>query len=178
MRVKILSTLFFLCFGISQSQDLAYDRNVDWNLPDAVAKAFRAEGLLKKFRLSDTVNPFYLRGDFDGDGKPDYAILLESRESKHREIAVVLSRAPKVAIVGAGGFRVRVEAGKDSYFFDDFDWMDAWQVEAKQHLDKSEFNPKVPAQMQGEGILAEKTEAAGGIIYWDGKQFRWYQTSD
>jgi hypothetical protein len=27
-------------------------------------------------------------------------------------------------------------------------------------------------------ILAEKQESASGLIFWDGKQYRWYQQGD
>jgi hypothetical protein len=32
--------------------------------------------------------------------------------------------------------------------------------------------------MFGEAIMAEKSESASGLIYWDGKRWRWYQLGD
>jgi hypothetical protein len=174
----VLSFAALIADAHSQGPDLSYDRKVDWNLPDRVHDAFQHAGLFKTYQLADAVNPFYLRGDFDGDSRPDYAVLIENRKLKHRAVAILLSSIHDIQILGLGGKRLRVGFGADSYLLDDFDWMDAWQIVPKQPLSKNELNEKVPAQMRGEGLLVEKTESAGAVIFWDGKQFRWYQTDD
>jgi hypothetical protein len=62
------------------------------------------------------VNPFYLRGDFDGDGKIDLAVLVDQRSTGKSGIAIIHGVRSKVTILGAG---VGIGSGGD-----DFEWMD------------------------------------------------------
>ena len=168
--MQILST-FLIAISIFSEGQLQYDRGIDLNLPQGVLKRFESEGFLKRYDLSDKVNPFYLRGDFDGDGIPDYAILVISRSTKQIGIAIVRSGAKKIEVLGAGGINLQDGSVKD------FAWMDVWAVERKQKLEPNDWNKPI-RPMVGEGIDVEKSESASALIYWDGKQYRWFQTSD
>ena len=46
--------------------------------------------MFEKYKLSDHLNLFYLRCDFDGDGKPDYSILMIDKMSKKTALAISL----------------------------------------------------------------------------------------
>ena len=171
--------LLFLVLSVSMFGQLKYDRGIDWNLPDSVEKRFEAARLLESYDLSDRVNPFYLRGDFDGDGKPDYAVLVTNKRSKKSAVAIALSTKSGVDVIGGEGMKLRVGTEKDGYDLEDFDWMDAWQVHKRVPLSRNEFNDHATIpKMSGEGIMVERTEAASALIYWDGKSFRWYQLTD
>jgi hypothetical protein len=173
-KFVLVVMLITSCFG-----QLKYDRAVDWNLPDLVHKRLEGSHLLEKYDLSDRLNPFYLRGDFDGDSKPDYAVLVVNRQSKKSAIAVYLSSRDQIEVLGDGGVLIRVGTKKEGYGLADFDWMDAWQVEARERLTPNELNEAAAIpQMKGEGFMVEKTEAASALIYWDGAKFRWYQLAD
>ena len=37
---------------------------------------------LSGYKIDPRVNPFYLRGDFDGDGKPDFAVTITSETGR------------------------------------------------------------------------------------------------
>src|SRR4030095_7848265 len=45
------------------------------DIPEAINKALTNGLLAKEYELSFHMNPFYLRGDFNGDGKPDIPVL-------------------------------------------------------------------------------------------------------
>ena len=45
-------------------------------IPDAIEKAIASGRLAKEYDVSFRVNPFYLDGDFNGDGKIDVAVLV------------------------------------------------------------------------------------------------------
>ena len=170
--------LLLVLTSISAGQ-LKYDRGVDWNLPDAVQKRMEDGHMFEQYTLSDHVNPFYLRGDFDGDGKPDYAVLIVNKSSRKTALAISLSTLNAIQLLGANGKKLRVGSQADSYDLSDFDWMDAWQVYDHTELTPNELNDKSTlGRMAGEGLLVEKTEAASSLIYWDGTKFRWYQLSD
>lgn len=150
------------------------------NVPEPVIRAFEKSKTFANYDLSDKINPFYLRGDFDGDGIPDYAVLVRNKKTGHIGIAVVRSKAAKVEVLGAGGIGIRNGSGSDSYVMDDYDWMDAWQVARKQRLepDDREGGDLHLRQMIGEALMVEKTESASGFIYFDGQHYRWYQLGD
>ena len=90
MRTMLLTSLLLLT-TISATAQFKYDKPADWNLPDTARVRLEKAGTLAHYDLADNLNPFYLRGDFDGDGKPDYAILVISKDTKKRGIAVIKS---------------------------------------------------------------------------------------
>jgi hypothetical protein len=120
------------------------------------------------------VNPFYLRGDFDGDRRVDYVVLIEVRTSGKVGLAIFLNRQQKwrVQILAAG----RPFLYED-YSNDDFAWLDAWHVHAKGKVRQGVTERKPPVLL-GDAILVAASEQASGLIYWDGKKFCWYQQAD
>jgi hypothetical protein len=60
---------------------------------------------------------------------------------------------------------------------DDWTFFDAWQVYGRRAALRGASEGK-PPKLIGEAILIEKTESASGLLYWDGRQFRWYQQGD
>lgn len=136
--------------------------------PDAISE------IRKDYGLVAHVNPFYLRGDFDGDRRMDYVLLIEERVSGKVGLAVFLNRQPKwqVHILAAGRAFLYEE-----YSNDDFDWLDAWQVKGKGRVGQGVTDRKPPVLL-GDAMLLVKSESASGLIYWDGKKFCWYQQGD
>lgn len=114
------------------------------------------------------LNPFYLQGDFDGDGKRDTAVLVKHRASGKRGAAIV-SRTGKVRVLGAGK-----DIGDGT---DNLDWMDAWYVFARGPVSQGATD-EAPPKLKGDAIAAIKTESASGLIWWSGSRFRWYQQGD
>jgi hypothetical protein len=60
---------------------------------------------------------------------------------------------------------------------DDWSFFDAWQVYDKRVIRQGADKNK-PPKLIGEAILIEHSESASGLLYWDGKRFRWYQQGD
>ena len=173
--------LFLLLTVIATPQTrVAQDEHPNWNLPPEVSNRLQEENFASRYEISTKLNPFYLRGDFDGDSTPDYAVLVVNRATRVAGIAMIRSRTKHVEVLGAGGINLSVAATEDgspAYKLDGFDWMDAWHVERKQHIKFTGIDKPVTG-MAAEGLLVEKSESAAGLIYWDGKQYRWLQMSD
>ena len=112
------------------------------------------------------MNPFYLRGDFNGDGKIDVAVLVKQRSTGKSGIAIVHSGTSKVTILGAG---TAIGNGGD-----DFDWMDSWEIYSKDRVASKTSVPK----LHGDALLVSKSEAASALIYWNGKRYVWLQQGD
>src|SRR2546425_7690493 len=71
------------------------------NVPPWVLKALGAE-FQNQYEWYDRVNPFYQRGDFDGDGQADMAFLIRHKVTRKVGIVFVHHATGAVHIVGAG----------------------------------------------------------------------------
>jgi len=166
MRTLLYIFLFTPFVALSQSD---YDQLVqEMNVPNAIVKAFHESSIDTLLAFSFHLNPFYLRGDFDADGKVDYAIMIKHRNTDKRGIAICLSSNKNVFIIGAG---------KHFGNGDDFIWVDIWMVAEKLSGYKTNWEDK-SLNMIGEGIMVEKSMSSSGMIYWNGKEFNWYQLTD
>jgi glycogen debranching enzyme len=74
-----------------------------------------------------------------------------------------------VAILGAG---IGIGNGGDY-----FEWMDSWQVYSKTR-DAHAGGEIDIADLRGDALLVEKSEAASALIYWNGKRYVWPQQGD
>jgi len=115
------------------------------------------------------LNPFYQRGDFDGDGRADYAVLVRHARTGKRGIAFVHRGGVAVYVVGAGN-----PIGRGG---DDFSWMDAWRVFERRPVPRGATGGAAPT-LRGDGLMVEKTESASAVLWWDGRGYRWYQQGD
>jgi hypothetical protein len=170
--------ILFAVFGLFSAGQLDYSRKIDWNLPDEVRHRLDKSKLFDYYKLSDEVNPFYLRGDLDGDGKPDYAILVTAKGSDKRFVLISRSGTKNLEILAGRDTSTVFDPEHLVSFKENFNWMDAWQITERQELDTNELNERTPSPMKGEGVIAERTEAATVLIYWTGKRYHWYQVAD
>ena len=147
-----------------------------YNVPAEVQKYVDMDHLTitDKYTLSGDLNPFYLRGDFDGDGHMDYALLITTTDTRKRGIAIWMSSRPKARwqILGAGHL-FQYGAGKS----DNLDF-DAWHVYGKQPVMQGSGEIAPPPRLRAEAILVEIKDSASGLIYWTGSSFAWYQQGD
>ncbi len=132
------------------------------NLPRWALEVLGAQ-FQAQYQWYDRVNPFFQRGDFDGDGQSDIAILVRHKATGKVGIAFVHRATRAVHVVGAG-----TPLGNGG---DDFTWLGVWHVEDAGAL------KEVPG-FRGEVLYVEKPESAGGLIYWDGARYQWVQRGD
>jgi hypothetical protein len=142
------------------------------NIPEELLQSVSFGPFAQSYVLDGAMNPFYLRGDFDGDGQPDYAFWIKSKKQGEVGIAVWLSSRHGFRILGAGTpFKVSDSAVSN------LDFLNTWQVYAKRPVERGvESGP--PPHLRGDAILVGKSESASGLIYWNGKSFVWYQQGD
>ncbi len=138
------------------------------DIPELINRAVTNGLLAKEYELSFRVNPFYLRGDFIGDGKADIAVLVKQRSTGKLGIAIINGATDTVTVVGAGN---AIGNGGD-----DFEWMDMWQVYSKGRA-AEEAKGSVP-HLRGDALFVGKSEAASALIYWNGKRCVWFQQGD
>jgi hypothetical protein len=139
------------------------------NLPAWVMRVVQSAQLSKRYDVSSHLNPFFQSVDFNGDGKLDIAVLVRNKITRQTGIVIFLYGGAKLIVLGAGdSFR---NGGTD------FNWMDNWSVYPKQEIHKSHWENKPPFP-KGDALWVAKSESASAFIFWDGKQFVWYQQSD
>jgi hypothetical protein len=142
------------------------------NVPDQVRESIGLGPFSEKYDLDGSVNPFYLRGDFDGDGKTDYAFRIKSKADRSVGIAIWLSSLHRFVILGAGQpFKLSGSAATN------LDFLNTWKVFGRQPAERG-VGSGSPPHLLGEAILAGEREGASGLIYWNGKSFAWYQQGD
>ena len=138
-------------------------------IPEAVITVFKTAGLDRHYELSSHLKPSYLKGDFDGDRKPDIAVLVKEKGAGRIGIAVFHSSTSNVLFIGAG---TKLGNGGDN-----FDWMDVWSVTAKAGAAK-QVGKAAAALLKGDALHVEKSESASALIYWNGKRYMWRQLGD
>jgi hypothetical protein len=135
-------------------------------IPKWVRDEFFAKNFDQRYSLIFLRNPAYLKGDFNGDGRKDFAIQVEEKSSRKSGIAIFHAKAPQVisttvTILGAGK---SIGAGEDN-----FQSLDMWRLIAKHNPSDIKNMP----ELKGDAILINKRDAGGGLIYWDGKKYTW-----
>ncbi len=141
--------------------NLAYDLNGFYNQTE----------IKSRYRINKELNPFYLRGDFDGDKKMDYALAVIEAQTGKKGILIYHPKGKRYFRLGAG------KRIPDGYNLDDLNWMDAWKIYDKKEVELGVSETK-KLKVKGEAIMVYKLESSSGLIYWDGKGYRWYQQGD
>jgi len=152
----IIATLALLTTGSASAAEPTWQELQ--NLPSWAQSIVSAKGFASAYALSTRINPYFLQGDFNGDGRLDLAVLIENRKTAEQGIALVHAGAANAIVVGAG--RAIGNGGAD------FSWLDAWSISAR-----------TPGA-RGDALLVQKLESAGGLLYWDGSSYRWRQQGD
>jgi len=135
-------------------------------IAEVIDRAIAKQPLAKKYEISHQINPFYLRGDLNGDGKIDVAVLVRQRATGKIGIAIINGATDEVTVLGAG---TAIGNGCD-----DFEWMDAWRMYSKDQM----ASEKSVLKVRGDALLVSKSEAASALIYWNGKRYLWLQQGD
>ena len=112
------------------------------------------------------MKPCEIKGDFDGDGKQDRAVLVENGSQKGIQFKFATG---STALIGAGE-----NIGSSGA---DMEWMDHWHL-YKGKIEQGATKTNPPPNTKGDSILVEKSASASGVVYWDGSKLKWYQQGD
>jgi len=117
-------------------------------------------------QLCTRLNPSMWRGDFNGDGRVDLALLVAYAGSKKEGIAFLL-QGGKPLVVGAG-----IDFGNGG---DDFSWMDICYVEDRG---TKHGNDKGQSVSQSDALVVAKESSASALIYLRKGKLQWRQEGD
>ncbi|MCE5306305.1 MAG: hypothetical protein LLG20_01560 [Acidobacteriales bacterium] len=112
------------------------------------------------YQITKRLNPFYVQGDFDGNGAADYAVSITELKSHKEGFVVCFSASPLKSEVLAAGRALPVEEGA---LVDDFAMIDIWGTATRCGSRKRDC------------LYLEKSEAGGGFLIWNGDRFVWNQ---
>ncbi len=72
------------------------------NLPDKLQELFRQDSIKSFYKINKEINPFYLRGDFNADGKIDYALAIIEIKSGKKGILIITQVQKKYSLLVQG----------------------------------------------------------------------------
>ena len=159
----VLAALF-LCFG---SYSTAHGIVPQAPLPSWAEQMWLTLSRSSNLQLSTRLNPCTWRGDFNGDGRADLALLVTHTESKKEGIAFLL-QGRKPLVVGAG-----TDFGNGG---DDFSWMDLCYVEERGTKHGNYKGQSV--SLQSDGLVVAKESSASALIYLRKGKLQWHQYGD
>jgi hypothetical protein len=166
--VGLTLTLLFASAPVPAQVQSAQPKCDAVELPPPVRDALRHHPRLV---LSCRINPPLIAGDFDGDGRSDYALLVTNQASRERGFLFVFARGG-TALAGAGRL---VKYGAATHPDLNFD---QWERYPKNRPVEAGVGETRQLKLLGDALLVSYHESASGLFYWDGKQLRWYQQGD
>ncbi len=136
---------------------------VRWNLPPLASVVLGRATCAERYDLFLGLNPYFIRGQFDGDSVLDVAVQIIEKATGKRGIAIIHGADSSVHVLGAG-----MPFGNGG---DDFSWLWVWRTEPRSA--RPDLTP-----VGRELLYVEKPESAGGMIWWNGIAYVWTQHGD
>jgi hypothetical protein len=124
---------------------------------------------LKGYKIDSRTNPFYLRGDFDADGKPDFAVMIKGPKSPSNGIAMCHGNGQQF-VLGAGSQPPFSTKANDNFLSSD------WEVVTLEEFHNLLYDQKLGNHAKGE-VITLTWEDGSGYVYWDGNRYRWFEES-
>ena len=160
---KRLLILLAVCVSDASAQGILY-------LPEPIENCMLPPPISENLTVVTALNPFYLRGDFDGDGQPDHVVLVKSKKSNEEGLLICFGGRLSLQKLGAGNlFKLASGTVVDLKF-------DSWEIHPKSKA-LSAYRERPPV-LRGDAIHINWEASASGVIYWTGKEFAYYLLGD
>jgi hypothetical protein len=155
--VAVLAVMTGAALADKTEQSILDQTNVPADLQARGDKA----GIWTDHPIDFSINPFYLRGDFDGDKRADY--LVGVKGPKDTEVKLVVLRGK--------GKPVWIDTT-------DLPARDGWYVvDRKTKVGEGAAGGK-PPKLKGDAILIMKAESSSALLYWKKTAFATYWQGD
>jgi len=122
---------------------------------------------LRGYRVDPRVNPYYLRGDFDGDNKADYAVMIIRPKREPSGLAICQGDG-RIFVRGAGS-EPKFSTKKDDNFLSS-----NWEVLTQAKFREYACDKKKGALARGE-VISLNWEDGTGFVFYNGSQYRWFE---
>jgi hypothetical protein len=137
-------------------------------LPPKLQSLLSRSQRLSGLEVNTSATPPFLVGDFDGDGKSDYAVQLKRTGGTAEEIAILLGAGKVLLISDEQSIGHNYPGGE-------------WGVLPKNTAVHSvpELNKGLPApKLTGDAIELTRPESSQAVLYWSAGRPRLYWTAD
>jgi hypothetical protein len=139
------------------------------NLPRWACDVAAEKKLDERYSVYERMNPFFISGDFDGDGKTDIAVWVANKRTKQLGVVILHRGTGALFVLGAGS------KGKRG---DDFRGLDVWSLYPKAPLEKSPHEDGPPPKLRGDALWFGKSESLSFFAYWNGRRYSYYEETD
>lgn len=158
----LLYSEFPNCFG-AEITDYVF-------VPEFILQCFKNPKAANLEILNDK-NPFYLRGDFDGDKKLDYAVQVKIKSGSSG--ICICAGDGAFFLLGSG-----ITGGENFSDMKNDNFLALnWAVSTKQEIDElAKWKCNIPdrfPKIDNESIELFWREGESALIYWDGKKYKW-----
>jgi hypothetical protein len=168
--MKLVTIWLLLCRMLVPEAGRASEQENPY-VPPTIGDCARKPAIQGLVSITFDVNPFYLRGDFDGDGRSDYAVAVRGPKTKRNGVLFCLANA-RAYLVGAD----QPLQPPFSNMPDDNFVAPRWEVfsqSAVAGLSKFRSNVPNPLPHTAAEAVAMIWEDGIALIYWNGKRFCW-----
>jgi hypothetical protein len=168
MKVKLLLSAVVCCTLLHvAAQENAADKQslLEKRVPAWVKPVIAQAGITDTYQISDTINPFYLEGDFNGDKQEDIAFFIVNKQDGKAGMLIIHRQTNLHYIFGAG---------KDFGMGDDMSWVKIWSVHREKAIKSFAGGKKRDMPLKFPAIRIVKTEAISAYFYWTGKKYKTY----
>jgi hypothetical protein len=118
------------------------------------------------------MSPSSIRGDFNGDGRKDYAFLIQENATKKFGFVIFHGR-------GAQATRTRITviaAGKTiAELGDNIQWANFWRTYPRDAATGEEESQVLVPILKSDAIHLEQKGKRRGLLYWDGRKYAWHR---
>lgn len=139
--------------------------------PKMVRECLERPTIKSQLKVMTDVNPYYLRGDFDGDGLVDYAVSVQGIKTRRNGVLICTGKNKAVALGAINSLKTPF-SDKPNDNFASPNWQVMTKKEALEVYNYSSDKPVRVALPKGETI-AMTWEDGVCLIYWDGSRYRW-----
>ena len=153
---QFFSVVFLLFAGLI-GHPLIIAQNIDPNnIPDEIRRCVHMQ---PSSELDSSINPFYISGDYDGDGVTDFAVLITSQVSELESTIFSFVLHTVRRFFGIQILCLMLSLLRHSLVPGQKAKQAAFRTSSKKH----------------DSLAILIGDEGGGLIYWDGTKFRWQQ---
>lgn len=142
--------------------------------PSIVRECLEKPAIKGQLKVMTDVNPYYLRGDFDGDGLVDYAVSVQGIKTRRNGVLVCTGKN-KTFVLGAINSLHTPFSDKPNDNFAAPNWQVMTKKEALQIYNYDGDKPVrvIRVALSKAEVIAMTWEDGTCLIYWDGSRYRW-----
>lgn len=171
MRFLLTFIGTFIIWANLNAQVLNASYEILEQLPNTFKNAAKSD--VVTYSIKEDINPFYLEGDFNGQGTLDVAVCIFAPITGKQGILIQHGEDRSFAVLGAG---------LTFNNMDNFNWMDVWKVYREKTAERTIFSENFDIEgsetitLSNIAIQVAPSEGSYNLITWNGTNYIWIHT--